>query len=519
MPPVKTNYVLVGVVLLFSLLALFYYSSHTQGDGLDRDQAEDGGSFRLDTAPDPASNPIKAAVQPKKKPQGGAPDPVEDPVTTSDDLAGSRPASAAAADKRDFAAIEDLRKKWMESAFSLATKSAPRFNSILVDKKLTQSDGIDLGKVGIDEGFAGPNCLFLPQLRNRYEEVREGKEKYVFHLDFSSNGSTLENEPLHHLTVPNMGSQLTRLIGWLGEDRVDFSIRVPDFNTDDESKDEAIINLLKEHLEKALNKPVALNPPAQYEQHHTHLVTIAPAVFCFVDILEIMYQHRRRNAAHTCGVGFEWSHDAVVYGYKGNMVPLRQPYYDGWRDVMGEMMYSTVDMWQKQIFSKDEINEEKFEMGLPVQVLSCDSTTASLFTLPLPKPLPHACKDAAAVAALRPLQRTIMVPASKFAVPIPPADLDRVRSPIPVEELTPMMSYGLAKRDAAPVAVWRNFWEGSTERLDGVPRGGSYGDGTTKPRPPGYVQGVWKQGDMMEQIKFVNVTNPAAIIKCPTSKV
>ncbi|KAJ3233985.1 hypothetical protein HDU81_001810 [Chytriomyces hyalinus] len=351
--------------------------------------------------------------------------------------------------------FEDLRTSWLESAFTVTSLSHEMYGSIH-----QKNDA-----AGPRNLLTEPTCLLTTQLLSRYEGLKQGTHVYQIVLDLGERGGAWD-----HLASVNLGAQLIRFVGWIGENRVSFKVT--------DGKDEVIDTLL-EFLGKCLPRLFAV-------KEVTRQITLTRQIFCLSDVLELAHQHELSGAEHSCGASFEWSDTVTMYGYVGGMVPRVDSYLEGWRDADGMKMYKKVDMWHTQPFEKDEDSADRFEVGLPVQVLSCSRLGgASLLNLLAKEPissLKNACKNN---AHFFPVSKSLWVPSAKFAVAMDPNDVAKIRVPLAGENVSPIQAYGVAKRDSHPPAIHRKVWDGAVERIDLVTEEGV--------KLGGYVQGVWKQ--------------------------
>ncbi|KAI8613555.1 hypothetical protein BC830DRAFT_1170156 [Chytriomyces sp. MP71] len=387
-----------------------------------------------------------------------------------------QPTTAEYADE-SLARFERMRTEWMQTA-SLLTSDHPDFAPILH---------------GEANAFSEPVCVLNPQLFKRYSPIKAGSQKVHVAINLA-----LATSQWDHLALPNLGSQLTRLTGWLGPARVSYEIVTSagaDVVQSSEVKDKLIV-ALRDHLETVSEgAAVPFVSKSEPNSEATHLLTLSSTVFCLFDVLEMIHQHLLNEADHTCGVVFQWDGDMMMYGYKGGMAPNPHPYMDAWRDLFGNKIYpeTSSDNWSKGIFHGDEDAMDRFESGLPLQILSCSTSSASLQRLPAAPALPVAsCPDNTALHA-RP--RTLLAVTAKFAIPMAPEAVRAIRVKMEGEPETPLQAYGVAKRDAHPPAIRREMWRTSTQRIDGVVEGEGM---------PGYVQGVWKQ-EVRDRIEFADI--------------
>ncbi|KAJ3403379.1 hypothetical protein HDU80_004232 [Chytriomyces hyalinus] len=367
--------------------------------------------------------------------------------------------------------FEDLRTAWLETAFTLTSLSPELYGSIH-----QQSDA------GMPRDlFAEPMCLLTTQLLSRYEGLKQGTHVYQVILDLGEPRGGWD-----HLASANLGAQLIRFVGWMGDDRVSFNVK----NGSDKGNagSDKVVDALVAFLGKSLPNLFAAGKQV------TRQITLTRQIFCLSDLLELVYQHELSGAEHSCGASFEWSDTVSMYGYVGGMVPRVNSYLEGWRDADGMKMYKKVDMWHTQPFEKDEDSADRFDVGLPVQVLSCSQLgDASLLNLPAKEPvasLKNACKNN---SHLFPVLKSLWVPSAKFAIAMSPNDTGKIRVPVSGEMLSPVQAYGIAKRDSHPPAIHRKVWDGAVERIDSVSIEGT--------KLGGYVQGVWKQA-VRDRVEF-----------------
>ncbi|KAI9338293.1 hypothetical protein DFJ73DRAFT_962183 [Zopfochytrium polystomum] len=470
----------------------------------------------------------KQPVDGTRKPVGDA-EAASKPIPSSPTAPAPSATTAAAAptnpvDPRRAAAIESAVGAWLAEATSLALRSPTNaFSGVL------QTRG---GESGMAR-FLLPQCLLVPQLRTRYGEVAAGAEEYLAVVRFA--GSTLIDggfgggghgdggsvPSLEHLVVPNLGVQLLRLAGWLGGGRLSIVVEAAEATSKVDTERDQMLALLKSHLDRALDRPTALNTTADFaappptppppvpgavSSSATHLLLLTPTLFCASDVLEMAYQHVRQGAHHTCGMELRWDADATQNGFRGAMVPTAAV-RAGVRDMGGRRLFESPSMWHKQAFAGDPVAEDRFDRQLPVQVLSCPLTTPSLVspTFRAPTPPPPPCNG----TVLAVTTRSVLVPTSKFAYPV---SEDRVAGLVRGSTMGLLRAtdervsgaaaaYAVARREASPPAILRSGWAGG-ERIDGADADAAV---------PGLVQGVWKQGPMMDEIAFVE---PDAVPAC-----
>ncbi|KAI8842897.1 hypothetical protein BJ741DRAFT_705020 [Chytriomyces cf. hyalinus JEL632] len=109
-----------------------------------------------------------------------------------------------------LSSFADLRTAWLESAFTVTSLSPDLYGSIH-----QQNDA------GLPRNlFAEPTCLLTTQLLARCEGLKQGTHVYQLILDLGERGGGWD-----HLASVNLGAQLIRFVGWIGDDRASFNVK------------------------------------------------------------------------------------------------------------------------------------------------------------------------------------------------------------------------------------------------------------------------------------------------------
>ncbi|KAJ3039791.1 hypothetical protein HDV00_011918, partial [Rhizophlyctis rosea] len=228
------------------------------------------------------------------------------------------------------------------------------------------------------ESLILPQCLFVPQTRARYEQLRSSTDRYVIALNLW--GKDVESITMESYALPNWTRQVLRLAGWLGEGRVAVSVIGVERGVYSGAEEllrrfEKILSALSIPIHISTHLPSHLAPhtlltahtlqvPQSFPSQKTHLIFLSPTLFCLTDILELIKQHHMQDALHTCGMDYVFDPNTTVLGYKGAFVPRD---VDGYRDMRGAEMFKGNDNWFRHFGEGDEETEDRFEEGRPFQ--------------------------------------------------------------------------------------------------------------------------------------------------------